>query len=172
MNSDPVYQRLREAAWQRRLTPTEQAELQAWLVAHPEVQPDAELEAALDRTLEQESAPRVSSNFTSRVMQTITAEAATETRTVTSSAWWQRLLPRIAFAAVLTMSGALGFRHYQQLAQQEELTRAAQQLATAQALSNPEVIADFDVIRNLSPTTAAADEGLLALSDELLALGQ
>jgi len=171
MNSDPVYQRLREAAWQRRLTPTEQAELQAWLAAHPEVQPDVELEAVLDLALEQKPAPRVSSNFTARVMQTIAADAI-ETRSPTPAAWWQRLLPRLAFAAVLIMSGALGFRHYQQLAQQEELTRAAQQLATAQALSNPEVIADFDVIRNLSPTTAAADEGLLALSDELLALGQ
>lgn len=173
MNSDPVYQRLRETAWRRRLTPSEQAELQAWLAAHPEAQRDAEVEAALDLVLEQKPAPPVSSNFTARVLQTIAADAATASRTATPSAWWRRLLPRIAFAAVLIFGSVFGVRHhYQQLAQREELTRAAHQLATVPALSNPEVIADFEVIRNLSPVMATADESLLALSDELLALEQ
>ena len=42
MNPDPVYQRLRETGWRRPLTAAEQAELRAWLAAHPEQQADAE----------------------------------------------------------------------------------------------------------------------------------
>ena len=36
MNPDPIDQRLRESGWRRPLTETEQAELHAWLAAHPE----------------------------------------------------------------------------------------------------------------------------------------
>jgi hypothetical protein len=38
MNQDPVYNRLRELSWRRPLTENEQAELRAWVAAHPEAQ--------------------------------------------------------------------------------------------------------------------------------------
>jgi len=36
MNPDSTYQRLREIGWRRPLTEAEQAELRAWLAAHPD----------------------------------------------------------------------------------------------------------------------------------------
>lgn len=170
MKPDPVHQKLREIAWRRRLTPAEQAELQAWLAAHPEAQAEAELDAALDAALEQRPPAKVSSNFTARVMQTIATESQRAARPVAArSHWWRKLLPRLAIATCVLGVSALAYRQHL-VGKQKELFGAAKDLASAQPLSSATVIADFEVIRNLTPPAIAADEKLLALSDELLAL--
>ena len=157
MKPDPVHQKLREIAWRRRLTPTEQAEWQAWLAAHPEAQGEAELEAALDAALEVRPPVPVSSNFTARVMQAIEADARRETA---SSApvrqWWRKLLPRLAIASCVLAMSALAYRQYL-VGKQKELVIAAQEIVSAQSLANTTVIQDFDVIRHLpSPAVAEA----------------
>jgi anti-sigma factor RsiW len=170
MNTDPVQQKLRETAWRRPLTEVEQRELQAWLAAHPELQAEAELDAALDAALEHRPPPQAASNFTARVLQAIETDVATKRTPVRHRAnWWQVFIPRFAVATLLIGGGALWYRHHD-ATRQEELAAAARQLATARTLSHPAVIEDFEVIRGLSPAMAVADEGLLALSDELLAL--
>ena len=173
MNSDPVYQRFREIAWRRRLTVAEQAELQAWLGAHPQFRAEAEREAALAAALARQPEIPVSSNFTARVMQAIDLETQRQHRSAARmTIWWRVLAPRFAAVAlVATVGSVLAYRHYRTL-HQEELAGAARQLAAARTLSNPVVMDDFDVIRNLSPTMAVADESLLALSDDLLELGK
>jgi anti-sigma factor RsiW len=170
MNSDPVHQRLREIAWRRRLTPAEQAELQAWLVAHPEAQAEAELEATLDAALAGRGAAPVPSNFTARVMQAIEADSKRETRPIARpNRWWSKLVPRFAVAALVLSVSVLAYRQHL-VGKQNELSVAAKEIAGAQSLSSLTVIEDFEVIRSLTPATAIADENLLALSDELLAL--
>lgn len=170
MKPDPLSQKLRETAWRRRLTPAEQAEWQAWLAAHPEAQAEAELDAALDVVLHSQKAAPVSSNFTARVMQAIEADARREVRPIVQPrAWWRKLVPRVALAALVLAVSALAYRQHL-VGKQKELAGAAREIAGAQALSSAAIIEDFDVIRSLTPATAMADEKLLALSDELLAL--
>lgn len=173
MKPDPVHQKLRETAWRRRLTPVEQAEWQAWLVAHPEAQAEAELDAGLDAALTQQSDVSVSSNFTARVMQAIESDTARQTSSVTPARnWWRKLLPRFAVATVVVLSvGALTYRQHA-VGKQKELAVAAKVIARAQPLSDATVIEDFEFICSMTPTMAAADENLLALSDELLAMTQ
>jgi anti-sigma factor RsiW len=170
MKPDPVHQKIRDIAWRRRLTPAEQAELQAWLVTHPEAQAEVELDAVLDAALASRATPSVSSNFTARVMQAIEAETKREIRpAVQAKPWWHRLVPRVAVAALIIAICGLVYRQ-NLIAKQNELARAAKEIAVAQALSSATVIQDFEVIRSLTPATMVADENLLALSDELLAI--
>lgn len=170
MKPDPLSQKLRETAWRRRLTPAEQVEWQAWLVAHPEAQTEAELDAALDVVLHSQKAAPVSSNFTARVMQAIETDARREKHLVAPTRpWWHKLIPRLALAALVLSVGSLAYRQHL-VGKQKELAGAAREIAGAQALSNAAVIEDFEVIRGLTPATAVADEKLLALSQELLAL--
>ena len=51
MTNDPLYHRLRELSWRRKLTDSEEAELRAWLAAHPEAQAGWEVEAELNQAL-------------------------------------------------------------------------------------------------------------------------
>jgi anti-sigma factor RsiW len=172
MNPDPVYQRLRETGWRRPLTTAEQAELRAWLAAHPEHQADAETDAALSRALAKLPDAPMPSNFTARVLQAIEREAATADRAAakTSPAWWRVLIPRIAVASVVVGVGAIAYRHHQTV-KQAELADAAKNLVTgagAAPLSDLAVLADFETIRSMGQ----ADEGLLALSEDLMSLKQ
>ena len=173
MNQDPVYQRLREIGWRRPLTEAEQTELRTWLVAHPEAQAEIETEEMLSAALARPPDAPMPSNFTARVLQAIERDDAAENRVAPpgSSRWWRVFLPRFALATLVVISGGLFYRHHATV-QRQELTNAVQQMVTAESLSDPTVLADFEVIASLSPTAAVADEKLLALSEELLALGQ
>lgn len=170
MNSDPAYQRFREIAWRRPLTEQEQVEWQAWLTAHPDALAEAELDTALDRVLSQCAPAPVPSNFTVRVMKSIELADPHSRRAKRQENWWRMLVPRFAILVLVACVGLFGYYHYVNQ-RQAELAVAARQLAKAHALSDPVVIEDFDVIRGLSPTVTV-DEGLLALSDDLLALDQ
>lgn len=170
MKPDPVHQKLREIAWRRRLTPAEQAELQAWLTAHPEAQKDAELEAALDALLNSRPPVAVSSNFTARVMQAIEADARRkETIPAPALHWWWKFMPRLVMASCVLAVGGLSYRQYL-VGKQNELIHAAQEIVNARPLADTAVIQDFEVIRQLPSSVVVADEKLLALSEDLLAL--
>ena len=85
--NDPAQDRLREAGWQRKLSEAEEAELRAWLEAHPNDREDWEAEGALSQLLDRlPEAPPVSSNFTALVLQTIEREAPASSR-ARSRAW-------------------------------------------------------------------------------------
>jgi len=172
MNPDPVYSRLRETGWRRPLTEAEQAELRAWLAAHPEAQADAEAEAALSQTLAKLPDAPMPSNFTARVLQAIEREAAPPERHAArpSGPWWRGLIPRIALATLVFGASAIAYRHHQ-TTKQQELVEAARNLVTVAGtapLTDLTVLKDFDAIRSLGQ----ADEGLLALSEDLIALKQ
>lgn len=173
MNNDPVHQRLREISCRRALTETEKAELRDWAAAHPELAADIEADAALADALERLPDAAVPSNFTARVMAAIEREESPQSRTSSRSPsrWWRVFVPRFAVATVLIVSGTLGYRHHASV-RQMEMTIAARQVAGAQTLADMTVIEDFETILNLNPTEATADESLLAMSDDLLALNR
>lgn len=170
MNPDPTYQRWREIAWRRPLTEAEQTELRAYLVAHPELQLEAELDEKLNHILA-EAAPHVSSNFTARVWQEIEREPrpGTTARPVGGAWGWRQLLPRFAVVVVLVVGGLMLYRQ-QVVTRQNELAQAARQVAQVEDWSATVWLTDFETIASLSPVAAVADEELLAFSDDLLAL--
>ena len=95
MNQNPLDQRLREVISRRPLTEAEQAELDVWLSAHPEARTDWELELALSKTLERDSAPKAPSNFTARIFQEIERgqKISRPGRTTVRGGWWRALEP-------------------------------------------------------------------------------
>ena len=170
MTPDPNYERLREIGWRRPLSEAEQAELREWLTAHPEQQIDTEVEAALTRALANLPDAPMPSNFTSRVLQSIERETHEAQRSAARAhtPWWRAFMPRFAVATAVVGISGISYWHYQSV-KQEELADAAKNLVTvtgAGALSDPAVLEDFEVIRQMSQ----ADDGLLALSDDLLSL--
>lgn len=170
MNPDPIYQRLRETGWRRPLTPAEQAELRAWLAAHPEQQADAQADAVLSRALANLPDAPVPSNFTARVLQAIERESpgAEPTNRRAAVPWWRVFIPRLAVATVVIGVGIVIYRHNQNL-KQAELAGTAKALVTVAAAvpqADLTVFEDFEAIRRMGQ----ADEGLLALSEDLMSL--
>jgi anti-sigma factor RsiW len=174
MNHDPVYNRLLETSWRRELTDAEQAELRAYLAANPEAQADWSAESLLNAGLRRLPNAPVPSNFTARVLQTVGRESAAAERNrprATSRFWWWKVLvPRAAVALVVVAAGWFGFGRYK-AAQREELAKNLAAVAAVQAPPSREELQDFEAISRLS-LTPAADEELLALNKELLALTQ
>ena len=160
MNPDLVYKRLRELSWRRPLTESEQAELRAWLAAHPEAQAGWEVEKHLSAMLQQLPDAPVPSNFNARVLQAVAQEeAAIGRRLGFQWAWcWWVLLFRVAGVAVI-IGFSLFAHHRHVMAQQARLVK---KLAEAPAVTNPAWLEDFELIRRLGPTPPP-DEELLAL---------
>jgi hypothetical protein len=172
MNHDPVYKRLREASWRRELTDAERAELRAYLAEHPEAQTDWEAETGLNAGLKQLPNAPVSSNFTSRVLQAVERESVAagreRPRTMTRIWWWRVFAPRTAVALVVIGAGWFGYERYR-VEQRNKLVTGLALVATVESPPSAEVLENFEAIRCLS-ATPAADEELLALNDDLLAL--
>ncbi|TAL01484.1 MAG: hypothetical protein EPO07_08330 [Verrucomicrobia bacterium] len=160
MNADPKVTRLREIAWRRPLTGAEQAELRAWLAAHPEARDEWELELALSRVVKKLPDAAVPSNFTARVLAEAQRRDAAQARgrRRTPAWWWRTFLPRAAVAAVLLVTGLSIYRARERgketLTTVREITRTAPPPTLA--------LDDYDVIASLS-TGPGADEDLLAL---------
>ena len=173
MNNDPVYQRLREMSWRRALTEAERAELRAWLASHPEAAADIEAEAALTHALANSPDAPAPSNFTTRVMAAIQQDDAAHARTKSSpqSHWWRAFIPRFAVAVLVIIGIVFAYRHNANV-RRIELAQAAQQMSEARILSDATVIEDFETILCLNPVETIADENLLAMSDDLLALNR
>ena len=160
--NDP-FTKLREASWQRELTPAEEAELRARLAAHPEAKADWEADAALSRALDRLPDAPMPSNFTARVLQAIQLEnAAARRQPEIKRSWrWQSLLPKATLAAVFLVMGLMAFREasYQR---GQRFARSLKTVAAVAALPGPDVLQDFDAIRQLSPARPP-DLELLAL---------
>src|SRR5262245_543785 len=98
--NDPL--KLQEAGWRRKLTPAEEAELQAWLAKHPEAQADWKAEVGLNEGLRGLPDAPMPSNFTARVLQAVEREEAAAGRpALTWKSTWNWLLPKAAFVAAV-----------------------------------------------------------------------
>jgi anti-sigma factor RsiW len=171
MNNDRPYDPLREANWRRPLNAAEEAELRAWLAAHPEAQADWEAELALSDALRRLPEAPLASNFTSRVLQAVEREAAAESQrrgSLGSSLYrWLRLrwLPRVAVAAVFVVAGLFSYRYVADQRRAEQWARPLE-MVSGVPVPNAEVLEDFDAIQafNRAPApNAGPDEELLSL---------
>jgi len=164
MSNDPIYNRWRELSWRRKLTRTEEAELRAWLAAHPEAEADWEAETGLNAALSGLPEAPVASNFTARVLQAVEREAAAERRRPQWS-WriWPRLrwLPRVALTASAVCAGVVSCLLIQD-AQRKSMVESVAAVSAVSALPSPEILKDFDAIRAAS-RSPAPDEQLLAV---------
>jgi hypothetical protein len=163
MTNDPIYNRLRELSWRRKLTGAEEAELRAWLAARPEAQADWDTEARLNAALGRLPDVPVPSNFTARVLQMVEREAAAELRQVERKwQFWRRLrwLPKTAFTATVVGAGMLSCLVIQD-AQRKKLVESVAAVSAVSSLPGPEILKDFDAIRASNPTPLP-DEQLLA----------
>ena len=160
MNNDPIYNRLRELKWRRELAGVEEAELRAWLQAHPEARTDWEAEAGLAAALDCLPDAPVPSNFTARVLQAVEREAAVEPRR--SLGWLRRRwLPRAAFATSVAMAGLVSYLLIQN-AERKKLAESVATVANVSSLPGPDILQDYDAIRASNPATTP-DEQLLVL---------
>jgi anti-sigma factor RsiW len=166
MGTDPIYERLREISWRRKLSSGEERELREWLAAHPDSQESFESEAGLTEALRKIPDVPVASNFTARVLQAVEREANAEARKK-QSRWkgWRRLprwLPRVASGTVVVMAGFLAYLHNLHNNNVEVKQRELVQRMAGVPLPSPEILTNFEAIRIVS-ATPAPDEQLLAL---------
>jgi len=163
--NDSDYNHLRETGWRRKLTPAEQEQARDYLAAHPEIVEDWELEAGLNRVLEQLPETAVPSNFTARVLQTVARETAAPVRA--RKRWWMGWrafgwAPRMALAAIVFAVCGLSYHEYQ-IRSRAHMAQDVAQFSKVVLAANPELMEDFDSIRRLSETQPKADPELLAL---------
>ena len=160
---DPLDNKLRETGWRRKLSAQEEAALRAWLAAHPEHQPDWEMEAELTDALARLPDAPLPSNFTARVMQAVERETTTGH---SRARWqwigtWRALLPKAAVAVVALGLGVFAYERHA-ATQRTELARRLARVSSVAAVPDPELLQDLEFIRHLDQTLAP-DEELLAL---------
>ena len=162
--NDPVYDPLREVSWRRKLTPSEELQLRAWLAAHPEAQTDFESEARLNEILSLLPDAPMPSNFTARALQAVEREEVAELRQRSRSrvAWWRRLVTRAALAGLVGAAGFVWYREFHEAHVRAEVKSSLTVVSELPPMPSPELLQNFDTIRALSPPPAA-DEQLLAL---------
>jgi ferric-dicitrate binding protein FerR (iron transport regulator) len=160
MTDRRLYTELRERAWRWKLSPSEEAQLQDWLAAHPEDLADWEAETALNSSLAALPEAPVPSNFTARVLDA--AQRAPKELGGVRPRWWPRLawLPRVAFACVVLGLGLFSY-HRMQESEHRELVRTVSVLSDVASVPSPEILKDFEAIQALD--TPAADQELLRL---------
>lgn len=163
--TDEFYNELLEASWQRKLTAEEEAQVRAYLAAHPQARSEWEEEALLTQQLERLPNVPLASNFTAQVMQKLDLELAREEREPRAwrtPQWWRRLLPRYAsllLVAVLAGTGVVQYRKYER---QEQLVDSVKRLTPVASVLEPEIMQNFDAIQQLRHVPAVSDAELLA----------
>jgi len=154
------YKLLLEESWRRRLTPAEEASVRAWLAQHPDATADWELEKQLSSALDKLPDVPVPSNFTARVLKAVERESILPERSASGIPWFLRvLLPRVAVAAVIVGVGALTYREHTTTAQRAELVRGVKVVAGVSSLPGPDILQDFDTIRQMPASPGPASTG-------------
>jgi len=159
--NDELYNELLEASWRRKLTAEEEAQLRAWLVAHPEAQADWDEEALLTQQLERVPNAPLASNFTAQVMGKLELDLAREEREQTRRPWsmWWRLAPRyVAVIAVAVLAGFGVVRHREH----QRIVESVANVTPVASVLRPEILKDFDAIQQLRHVPAVSDAELLA----------
>ena len=157
------YNRLKEKSWHRTLTAAEEAELRAWLAEHPEAAADWETEIRMSEALKQLPDVLVPSNFTARVLQAVERETAPARRPRMPARLWvlRSLVPRAAVAAAVLSAGLIGYQHYE-ARQRAKMVQDVKVVAGVPSLPSPEILQDFDTIRQMG-ATPGPDPELIAL---------
>ncbi|HEY3854819.1 MAG TPA: hypothetical protein VGO67_10535 [Verrucomicrobiae bacterium] len=156
------YQKLKEAGWRGPLSAAEEERLRRALASKPDLQAHWDEEVALNRLLSRTPPPRVSSNFTARVMQ---AARTTPPRHIGWSErfapfqWLSRSwMPRLALGLAMVCCGVISFREYQAV----HRARMVHELANVGGVPM-EWLKNFDTIDRLNKVSVADDDLLAAL---------
>jgi|SRR6185312_8639604 len=156
------YKTLLEKRWRQALTADEEASVRAWLAQHPESRADWDLETQLSEALDKLPNVPVPSNFTARVLQAIEREAAAPKRPANATPWFVRvLLPRAAVAALI-LTFCLVEYHNHSAADRADLVQGVKVVSGVASLPSPQILQDFDTIRQL-PASTGPDAELIAL---------
>lgn len=147
----------------RRLTAAEAESLRRDLAQSPREQARLAEELALNRLMDELPKPAVSSNFASRVMAAIEADAAKSERVVRP--WRMPLWPRIAWGFAGLALGVIGWWQLQGVAR-ARLAASVAEVSRAAAVPGVEVLQDFDAIRSFQTTAQPGDVALLAALTE------
>jgi anti-sigma factor RsiW len=160
--NDSDYNPLHEKSWRRKLTPAEEAALRAWLAQHPEAASDWETDARLTRALDKLPDAPVPSNFTARVLQAVERESVPPTRSgVTRWRWFlHSVFPKAAAAAVAVVLGVGVVLHEQADTKRRQMVQSIRMVSGVSSLPDPEVLQDFETIRQLP---SGPDQDLIAL---------
>ena len=167
MDNNPLPENLRELSWRRKLTPAEAARLRAWLGSHPQATADSELETALTEALGILPDAPVPSNFTARVLQAAALETAREQRPGRGRFWHWRpawLLPRAAIVAAVLGVAVMSVEQIRSVREQTALANRLTSVPAVAEVPSPEVLQDYDAIRQMSNPTP--DEQLLTLMEQ------
>jgi anti-sigma factor RsiW len=168
--TDPVYQTLLETSWRRELNPGEQAQLQAWLSAHPEDRAAWQADRMLDGFLRQLPNAPLSSNFTAQLLRAAQAEQTRRAARSGVFAWWEdwgrSFLPKAAWAGLVVLLSIAAFQQFRYL-NRNQLAHDLAMIPVGPELPPPEVLQDFDAIK-LSSLAASPSGGAQLVSDEAL----
>ncbi len=156
MTDRRLYTELRERAWRRKLSPSEEAQLQDWLATHPEDLADWEAETALNSSLAVLPEAPLPSNFTARVLEA--AQRQPKALASVRPRWWPRLawFPRVALACVVLGLGLFSY-HRMQESEQRQVVRTVSVLSDVASVPSPEILKDFETIQALDTPTADAE---------------
>jgi hypothetical protein len=155
------YQKLREAGWRGPLSVAEEESLRRALASKPELQAHWDEEIALNRLLGRTPSPRVSSNFTARVMQVARSSPPKRVwrERFAPFQWLSRnWLPRVALGLAMVCCGVISFREYQAV----HRARMVHELASVGGVPM-EWLKNFDTIDRLNKVSVADDDLLAAL---------
>ncbi len=167
---DPTYLELLETSWRRPLTEAEKARLQALLSADPAAAADWRQDEAVDRLLHRLPEPALPSNFTAQVMRAVEAAGAPDAGWTWLSwyrGWARGVWPKVAWAAALALLATATLQGYRRL-DRTRLVRDLAKLPAVATVPSPEVLRDFDAIRQLSLVTPPAKEPAALSDDDLL----
>ena len=152
---------LAEALRRGRLSTEEDAQLQAYLVSHPEERGFWDEEVRLNQLLAQPPEVTLSSNFTARVLQAIQSEA----KSPAPRSWSERLLhgwiPRVATAAAVLGMALTTYYHHEMMARRE-IARHLAEVSKATGATPLELLVNFEAIQRLNQAPRNADRELIA----------
>lgn len=163
---DPLIERLREAAWRRKLTAAEIQQLQSWMAEYPQESKDWDLELELTEAIAHLPDVPVPSNFTSRVLSQVEREQPT--RPSESDGWFSRWhlrlrwLPRAAVASVVLAAGLLSYSHVQDSKRRHQ-AESVREIISYTAVPGPEILQDYEAIQAMSQSPRPDMELLKAL---------
>jgi hypothetical protein len=165
--NDAALNRLIELSWRSKLTVGEQEEVRGLLAAHPDWEVTWRKEVQLTRGLQELPNVAVPSNFTARVLQSIELEERGSARAPSAfgraiGRFQRGWLPRLAFGAVIVTAGLLTYRHEHQILLRREYAQSVAAVSGVASLPSPEILENFEAIRQLN-NTPAPDEQLLAI---------
>jgi anti-sigma factor RsiW len=160
----PAPSKLPEAVQRVRLSCAEQAELQTYLEQHPEQRPALEQDLRLNELLTEMPDPPLSTNFTSRVLQ-----SASQVERPRVPAWiecaWRGLThgwaPKVALALCLIGLGLL-INHQRQETARIELVRHVAEIHTLTRDDTLDVLQNFEAIQRLVEVQRDPDRELIA----------